>query len=155
MNSPHVALDDRDPRRLSLSEIVRTVWERYRAEILITETSRVGLKRENWIMELATQVEVIRSLGIPLGGVCWYPILEMPDWHQRNEWTAMGLWDLDHDKETMDRIPYHPGLSALHDAEMRLGRGDNNRARCAYDIDGTMAVSAPKFLCYTPIPEFP
>jgi hypothetical protein len=31
--------------------------------------------------------------GMPLLGVCLYPILGMPEWHEPDIWTPMGLWD--------------------------------------------------------------
>ena len=48
-------LADDDPRRLPLSALVRSVWERYGGEIMITETSHVGDMRGAWLREVAAE----------------------------------------------------------------------------------------------------
>jgi hypothetical protein len=132
IDRPHIPLPDSHPQRIPLSEIVRIVWERYGSEILITETSHVGDKRADWLKEITTEVELIRALRIPLQGVCWYPILEMPEWHSDDKWTRMGLWDLDHKQGTMHRIPYVPALNVLREVQQRLDSRENGRfSSCA------------------------
>jgi hypothetical protein len=86
-------LEDDDPRRLSLSDLVLAVWQRYGGDLLISETSHVGEMRPVWLREVARECEALLGRGVPLRGVCLYPILGMPEWHAQNEWTWMGLWD--------------------------------------------------------------
>jgi hypothetical protein len=110
-------LSDDDSRRWPLRRLVRCVWERYGAELLVTETSHVGEMRPVWLRELAGEAEALLDEGVPLGGVCLYPILGMPEWHAREQWTRMGLWDLVPQSPTLGRIPYEPMLDALRDAQ--------------------------------------
>ncbi|MBI3654748.1 MAG: glycoside hydrolase [Acidobacteria bacterium] len=117
-------LADDDPRRALLRELVRGVWERYGAEMLITETSHLGDMRVVWMRELTTEVETILNAGIPLQGVCLYPILGMPEWHQRDEWTRMGLWDLIASEDRLERILHSPMLEGLRAAQ----RLENHKA---------------------------
>jgi hypothetical protein len=86
LGCPDRPILDEDPRRYSLAELLRTVSERYGTDILITETSHVGKQRLDWLLELSRQVKLIMNWQIPLKGVCWYPILEMPEWHE-DRWT--------------------------------------------------------------------
>ncbi|PVE23728.1 glycoside hydrolase [Microvirga sp. KLBC 81] len=86
-------LTDDDPRRWSLSNLVRSVWDRYGGEVMITETSHIGDHRSQWLHEVAQEAEVLLREGVPLRGVCLYPILGMPEWHDPDTWTPMGLWD--------------------------------------------------------------
>lgn len=113
-------LHESDPRRLSLSDIVRIVWNRYHTQLLITETSHHDDLRGEWIMRLGSEIETMLSDQIPIRGVCWYPILEMPEWHDDGKWTRMGLWDLDHSTNSLDRIPHEPAHRALKSIQMRL-----------------------------------
>jgi beta-glucosidase/6-phospho-beta-glucosidase/beta-galactosidase len=106
-------LEAHDPRCEPLSELVRTVWNRYGHEMLITETSHVGDMRPSWIAELASEARTVRLDGIPLQGVCLYPILGMPEWHAQDEWTRMGLWDLIPQSPTLARVPHEPAMAAL------------------------------------------
>src|SRR5688572_15448755 len=70
-----------DPRRVSLSRLLRTVWRRYGGEFLVTETSHVDDMRPFWLSAVADECDKLLQEGIPLRGVCLYPILGMPEWH--------------------------------------------------------------------------
>lgn len=87
------ALADDDPRRLSFGDLVRSVWQRYGGEVVVTETAHVGEQRAPWLLEVAYASEALLLEGVPLRGVCLYPILGMPEWHAPDVWTPMGLWD--------------------------------------------------------------
>lgn len=102
-----------DHRCARLSHLLQTVWERYGAEMLITETSELGERRAAWIHELTTEAAKILDQGIPLHGICLYPVLGMPEWHNRHEWTEMGLWELQAKDGLLERIPYQPMIDAL------------------------------------------
>lgn len=110
-------LEDDDPRRAPLRDLVRTVHQRYpENEILITETSHRDDMRPVWLRELTGECEALLEAGVPLRGVCLYPILGMPEWHAQEEWTRMGLWDLVPGDPTLDRVLCEPMLAALHEA---------------------------------------
>jgi beta-glucosidase/6-phospho-beta-glucosidase/beta-galactosidase len=120
IHCPGVPLSDTDPRRWPLSRLMRSVWERYGHEILITETSHVDEMRPVWMRELAFESEKALSEGLPLLGVCLYPVLGMPEWHAPERWTRMGLWDLVDEDGTLVRYPHLPMIEALRDAQNRL-----------------------------------
>src|SRR5689334_22914398 len=54
---------------------------------------------------------------VALHGICLYPILGMPEWHARDEWTRMGLWDLDREDKVLQRRICAPMLAALRAAQ--------------------------------------
>jgi beta-glucosidase/6-phospho-beta-glucosidase/beta-galactosidase len=120
MGSPTPILGRYDERRLGLAEILETVWRRYGRPLMITETSDAGDLRPLWIHTLSEEIESTLLSRIPLVGVCWYPLLEMAEWHAPDQWTQMGLWDVDHHSGSMRRIPFKPALRALRQAEERL-----------------------------------
>ena len=130
--SPGVPITSDDPRRMPLRRLLRFVWERYGAEIVISETSHVGEMRPAWMRELADEAEASLDEGVPLGGICLYPILGMPEWHARHEWTHMGLWDLAPRNGALERVIYAPMLDALREAQQRLeGPRTSSRLRVA------------------------
>lgn len=114
-----LALDD--PRRVSLATLVRRVWKRYGGELLITETAHADDMRPIWLNSVADQCERLLAEGVPLRGACLYPILGMPEWHDPEVWTQMGLWDLEHRSDRKERVLYEPMAEALRNAQ-RLDR---------------------------------
>lgn len=106
-----------DARRCPLSELIRTVWQRYQKEILISETSELEDRRTTWVHELAKEATYVLNEGIPLRGICLYPILGMPEWHAPQEWTQMGLWELDTKTDCLERRLHTPMMEALQSAQ--------------------------------------
>ena len=106
-----------DPRRWSLAKLLRSVWRRYRTEMIVTETSHVDEMRPIWLNAVVHDCEKLLDEGIPLRGVCLYPILGMPEWHDPTIWARMGLWDLIDEHGTLGREIYPPMLDALRAAQ--------------------------------------
>lgn len=119
LGTDHGPLQGDDPRRVPLRKLIREVHQRYGGELMISETSHVDENRAAWIRELAHEAEAILEEGISLAGVCLYPILGMPEWHEQEVWTRLGLWDIC--EKTKKREIYKPMLHALRDAQ-RLER---------------------------------
>jgi hypothetical protein len=113
LGSESVPLADDDPRRVPLGDLVREAWQRYGREIVITETSALGDARAPWVHELSLMAEQLLDDDVKLRGVCLYPVLGMPEWHARDEWTRMGLWDLEHEQDVLERRICAPMLEAL------------------------------------------
>lgn len=110
-------LEHEDPRRMPLARLVRRVWKRYGGEMLITETAHVHKMRPFWMSYVASECESLLDEGIPLRGVCLYPILGMPKWHSPREWVPMGLWDILHEQPMHDRALCGPMWEAFRDAQ--------------------------------------
>jgi hypothetical protein len=106
-----------DPRLVPLRELVRKVWERYGGDLLISETTHVHDLRPGWIKYVAEEAEALLLSGVPLRGVCLYPILGMPEWHAREEWVPMGLWDLVREEDILVRQLCEPMLLELRRAQ--------------------------------------
>ncbi len=110
-------LGEGDSRRVSLTELVRDVYHRYGGDLLITETAHVDDMRPKWLEYVADQTELLLEEGVPLRGVCLYPILGMPEWHDQTKWTQMGLWELSNGENGLERIICEPMLQALRKAQ--------------------------------------
>lgn len=84
----------KDPRRVPLSHLLQEVAKRYAGHnMILAETSHVGVGRGEWISEIAQEVVVALQAGVPLDGICLYPIVDRPDWEDHSHWHNSGLWD--------------------------------------------------------------
>jgi beta-glucosidase/6-phospho-beta-glucosidase/beta-galactosidase len=81
-----------DPRYRPFSEILMEAYQRYRRPMLIAETGTERRARPGWFRYVCEEVRVALAAGVPLHGICLYPILNHPGWvddrHCHN-----GLWD--------------------------------------------------------------
>lgn len=82
-----------DPRRQPFAHLLREAWERYHRPLMVAETSHFGVGRAQWLKDIATQVELARQEGVPVDGLCLYPIVDRPDWEDPSHWHNSGLWD--------------------------------------------------------------
>lgn len=96
----HWHLDDE--RRLGLEHLLREVWTRYRRPQFLAETSHVGAGRTQWLDDMAAAVQRALQSGVPVEGVCLYPLIDRTDWEETTRWHHSGLWDV-------RRLPVSPG----------------------------------------------
>ena len=79
------------PRRQPFSRMAQALWQRYHHTMCISETGHVGQGRNAWLDDMASEIQVCRRLGVPLAGVCLYPV---PDWQTADHWHHSGIWDV-------------------------------------------------------------
>src|SRR5678816_4658107 len=53
----------------------------------------VGSGRAEWIRELTDEVAIAVGAGLPLEGICLYPIMDRFGWDDPSHWHHSGLWD--------------------------------------------------------------
>ena len=83
-----------DPRRRGLDDLLQSVWQRYGRPLFIAETGHVGAGRARWIDSVARAAESALAKGVPLQGICLYPLLDRPDWEDPSHWHRSGLWEV-------------------------------------------------------------
>ncbi len=110
----------RDARRLPFGELVAACWARYRRPMIVAETSHFGEGRPQWLHEIAAEVERVRGLGLPLQGLCLYPLVDRPDWHDPAHWHDSGLWDVDRRTPALRRVLVPDYAAALAAWQARL-----------------------------------
>jgi UDP-galactopyranose mutase len=69
-------------------------YTRYQRPIFVAETSYDRAGKGRWICEIAAEVARARESGVPVEGICLYPIIDRPDWDVPQQWHHSGLWDL-------------------------------------------------------------
>ncbi len=83
-----------DRRWLPLHKLLAEVYERYRRPLFLAETSHYGTGRAAWLREVAAEARLALENGVPLEGICLYPILDRFDWDDATHWHNSGLWDM-------------------------------------------------------------
>ncbi|HRO58379.1 MAG TPA: glycosyltransferase [Burkholderiaceae bacterium] len=114
---------ERDPRRRGLDELLEHAWRRYGRPMLLAETSHVGAGRALWLSDVASQIERARERGVPVCGICLYPLVDRPDWNDAARWHHSGLWDVvppDRGDGTMQRLLNRPYAQTLERWQRRL-----------------------------------
>ncbi len=67
---------DHRPLHLMLYDL----WQRYRRPILITETGAEAGADVGWLGYMASEVRQAAREGVPVVGVCLYPVMDYPGW---------------------------------------------------------------------------
>ena len=86
---PNLSPDD--PRYRPLRDILADVWERYGRPVLIAETGAEDSLRVPWLRYVAEEARAARRAGVPVHGICLYPILDYPGWDDDRH-CRTGLW---------------------------------------------------------------
>ncbi len=75
-----------------LNEILDEFYRRYEKPLMIAETGIEDEPRPDWLRYVCDEVAIAMDQGIPMNGICLYPIVNHPGWaddrHCHN-----GLWD--------------------------------------------------------------
>jgi hypothetical protein len=69
-----------DPAYRSLSDMFEEVYRRYNRPLVIAETGAEGDMRRPWLSFVADQAYRARAAGVPVEGLCLYPIVDYPGW---------------------------------------------------------------------------
>jgi beta-glucosidase/6-phospho-beta-glucosidase/beta-galactosidase len=63
-----------------LHELLGEVHARYGRPLLIAETGAEGSARPSWLHYVCAEVEIALQRGVPIEGICLYPIIDYPGW---------------------------------------------------------------------------
>ena len=117
----HWHVKPRDNRWAPLSRLLRGAYDRYRRPMIIGETSHVGCGRAEWIRELTDEVLLAINAGLPLEGICLYPIIDRFEWNDPTHWHNSGLWDFNVEPDgTLRRVLDEQYAEELCRSQLRL-----------------------------------
>ena len=68
------------PRYRSFREILDETYQRYRRPLFVAETGGEGAIRVPWLRYVGEEVRAALASGIPVEGICLYPIVDYPGW---------------------------------------------------------------------------
>lgn len=129
--------EPRDPRWIPLRELLAAVWHRYRRPLFIAETSHFQERRARWLSDITEEVIAALRDGVPLEGICLYPVINRYDWDYPHHLHESGLFDLAFAPDGV----YRRVLNADYGAELRRCQAamarELERLRCRCVPPGT------------------
>ena len=107
-----------DPAYRPFHLILQETYDRYRRPIFIAETGTEDDARAPWFAYVASEVRQAIARGIPVEGICLYPILNHPGWVDDRH-CCNGL--LDYPSQTGRREIYRPlAMEIARQEQIRL-----------------------------------
>jgi beta-glucosidase/6-phospho-beta-glucosidase/beta-galactosidase len=94
-----------DPRYRHVSVMLQEVYDRYRRPLFVAETGIEDETRPAWLRYMCREVFTAMAAGVPVGGVCLYPIVNHPGWDDDRH-CYNGLFD--YADADGNREPYEP-----------------------------------------------
>jgi hypothetical protein len=131
-----------DPRVRPLHALLAAVHERYSRPLFLAETSIEGDLRAAWLRYIGGEVREALRRGIPVEGICLYPVLSHPGWDD-DRYCANGLFEME---PHQDGRPVHTPLAAELRWQQRLFAsqfGSDAGERRASVPDGARGGTAP------------
>jgi hypothetical protein len=138
---PEFKLYRSDPLYYDFRYLLRDIHEHFNRPIFIAETGSDGDDRASWLRYIGDEVQAAMQAGVPIEGLCLYPIVNFPWWdddaHLHN-----GLWD--YADEHGERVLYQPLAQELQHQRScikqirRTGNGKPHRLELAatvHDMD--------------------
>jgi len=117
-------LSRRHPSYRPFRQMLQEVYDRYHRPLFIAETGAENRARASWLRYVCEETSAAINSGIPINGICLYPILNHPGWvddrHCHN-----GLWDYA-DKHGHRPI-YKPLANELHRWQRLFEDEDSNK----------------------------
>jgi hypothetical protein len=111
------------PKYRPFHQILREVWDRYRRPMFVSETGTEDEARSSWFKYVANEVLIARRQGVPVHGICLYPILNHPGWEDERH-CHNGLFDYA-DPEG-NRVAFQPLLDEIVDFQNIIQRSSEN-----------------------------
>lgn len=88
----HPPITRNHPRWVPFHDILFRVWERYQRPMFVAETGTEDEGRASWFHYVCDEVRAALRVGVPIHGICLYPILNHLGWDDDRR-CANGLWD--------------------------------------------------------------
>ena len=122
--APHEYLDwktgEANSKFVPLHQLLIAAYKKYNRPFVLTETSHPKEDRPLWISMISFESQKLLEAGLPYWGICWYPIVNRPDWDYLHDWHYAGIWDDVYNKELPGRVLHQPSADALLAAQNSL-----------------------------------
>ena len=125
-----------DPLYRPLSGMLGEVARRYGRPVVVSETGAEGRNGPAWLRYVAGEVRAARRSGVPVEGICLYPVMDYPGWDNSRH-CRCGL--LEADAKWNARTVDAALLAQLEEEQLRMAAprlGQASRLEEAVPLDG-------------------
>lgn len=105
----HQMMDWDSSDRVSFAKMLTEIYDRYHRPMVVTETGSFGDNRPSWWQRVLSEVNEGIDQGLPIYGVCAYPVLDRPE-SVNYLFPQSGLWDFKSGDKSLKRIPHETSL---------------------------------------------
>jgi beta-glucosidase/6-phospho-beta-glucosidase/beta-galactosidase len=112
-----MTVEPSNARYRPVHDMLREVYERYQRPLFIAETGIEDDARPAWLRYIGYEVATARRAGVPVEGICLYPIVNHPGWDDDRH-CYNGLWD--YADEHGQRPIYEPLAAEIRRQQERL-----------------------------------
>jgi beta-glucosidase/6-phospho-beta-glucosidase/beta-galactosidase len=108
----HQLMDWESPDRISFALMLKEIHDRYQRPMIVSESGSFGENRIQWWTRTLQEVEEALDMGLPIGGICAYPIMDRPE-SAGFLLPNSGLWDFEVNDDDCRRIPHEKSLNIV------------------------------------------
>ncbi len=126
----HETIPYQSRQRISFADIIQEAFDRYERPIILTELGAWGDLRVPWWRRTLREIDEAINRGLPVAGVCAYPVIDRPDW-DKNHLTQSGFWDFPKTGSSTRRIPYEPILELVRPYVKKWAKWSNQEIALA------------------------
>ncbi|MCC6412067.1 MAG: amine oxidase [Saprospiraceae bacterium] len=123
---PHEFLDwkigEANPKFMPLHKLLIAAYQKYNRPFVLTETSHPKEDRPLWIKMIEIESQKLFQAELPFWGICWYPMVNRPDWDYLHDWHYAGIWDDVYEIDLPGRVLHVPTAEALLETQRVLNR---------------------------------
>ena len=112
-----------DPRYRPFRQMLKEFYERYGRPLFVAETGTEDEARPAWLRYVGREVRAAMRAGVPVEGVCLYPVVNPPGWTNERH-CHNGLWD--YPEEPGGREIYQPLAEELQRQKSRFRKFREN-----------------------------
>lgn len=119
------------PRYRPLRRLLAQVFERYRRPMFIAETGIEDAERPSWLAYVCDEAAAAIEDGVPLEGICLYPIVNHPGWDDDRH-CHNGLWDYPDEsggREIFDPLAQEVMRQSERFDQLLAGRSEYSKVR--------------------------
>ncbi len=125
-SAPHEFLDwkigEANPKFIPLHQLLISAFKKYNRPFALTETSHPKEDRPLWIKMIEAESQKLLQAELPFWGICWYPMVNRPDWDYLHDWHYAGIWDDVYHTDSPVRALHVPSAEALLWAQSILNK---------------------------------